>query len=1362
MKVPPAEEPSVNAKSGENRSGSLRGFEKAAGWTLAALPVLWGLVFLHPELSIGESALNDSVFHLSAARRMSEALANAGLREENPLDCWVDNYSLGYPLWRTYQPLPHLATALLFELAGTFSAPEKLYPLLFYLLLCLLPLCFFYLARAAGLGPLGAGMAAALSVTVSSSGQMDRFGMGYGAYVWRGSGLFTQAWGFGLMLLALGGFLRALDPGASGEESARRAEDGKGDRPLPHARLAPAGLLLALTGLSHLVFGYAALISVALACLVFYRDGGPVLARRIFKALVATGMALLLMGFFLLPLLLDGDWINHSRWEDEWKWNSLGAGAILGELARGSLLDAGRVPLLTLLAGWGAVWAGWRARTDRACRLLLALALFWLLVYFGRHTWGHLLRLILVPEDMHLHRFQAVFQAFAVLLAALAVERIVLTAAAGRSGARLALAIALPAAVLAPLYLERAEYLDQNAEWGRRNLDAYRSEQADLKALMERLAELQVSSPGRVHAGRAAGWGKSFKVGDTPVYSLLTRHGFSTTSFLYHSMSSASDAMVLLDENRVEDYRLFGVRYVVAPAGKELSVGLIPRGRFGRFALLEVPGSGYFDLVSVPHAFTGDRRTVYEPSTAWLRHPLRQAGQHVALYLDRAPPDTYDKILRRWESLPPPLEGERAARGRIVRQWKRSEQYGAEVEVFRACHLLFKGSFHPGLRAWVDGEEAPTKMVTPGFLALPVEPGLHRIRIEYDAGALKPVLLVLGILAFVLVRRAAYTGRLARLEDDFRRTAERAGQKLFAAAGSDPVAAGRRRERALLLCALVVLSLVALRPCLRGLLMAGHDATEYPPRLVEFHENIRNGVFPPLWAPDLGNGHGQPLFQFVPPLFYLTAEIFHLPGASLADSIGLAAFFLGLVAALAMYGIGVELGSRRAGLVMATAYLFSTYFQTDLYVRGNYMEYSALCAFPLALWTLLRAAAKPNASRVLWAALAGAALLLSHNVIALVGLPALLVFALLAAGRSEGGRARAAAACLFSLVASLALAAFHIVPALAEKELVKVSLLQQSDRGGSLPAYFDHFVSFGQLLYSPWGYGISVPGEGDGMSFMLGPVHLALGLAGLLAALRRSGQRSPNRGTALAALCLAAVGALMSTRASGLVWEASETLQYTRYTWRFLFLPSLMLSLLGGLWLVRLDKSPGLAGRLAAAAVVALVLCNISHANPSRFLTFDDEYYSPANIARAGLETTTYVEYEPVTVGKRPPYTPKRLVSLDRAASVRVETVALSPGVQRYRISADRPVKLRLNTFYYPGWKVYVDEAETAVEPEPVSGRMLFETPAGEHAVEARLKPTPLRRAGRGISLVSLLALLSLVLGGLFLRANKRRAGPHA
>ena len=42
--------------------------------------------------------------------------------------------------------------------------------------------------------------------------------------------------------------------------------------------------------------------------------------------------------------------------------------------------------------------------------------------------------------------------------------------------------------------------------------------------------------------------------------------------------------------------------------------------------------------------------------------------------------------------------------------------------------------------------------------------------------------------------------------------------------------------------------------------------------------------------------------------------------------------------------------------------------------------------------------------------------------------------------------------------------------------------------------YANHFVYLHQLFYSPWGYGLSVPGPNDGMSFALGWSHLLLAL----------------------------------------------------------------------------------------------------------------------------------------------------------------------------------------------------------------------------------------------------------------------------
>ena len=56
---------------------------------------------LWPELSISRVDLNDNVMHFALVDRMVQAIQNG----ENPIDFWSPEWSLGYPVLRTYQPL---------------------------------------------------------------------------------------------------------------------------------------------------------------------------------------------------------------------------------------------------------------------------------------------------------------------------------------------------------------------------------------------------------------------------------------------------------------------------------------------------------------------------------------------------------------------------------------------------------------------------------------------------------------------------------------------------------------------------------------------------------------------------------------------------------------------------------------------------------------------------------------------------------------------------------------------------------------------------------------------------------------------------------------------------------------------------------------------------------------------------------------------------------------------------------------------------------------------------------------------------------------------------------------------------------
>jgi hypothetical protein len=69
----------------------------------------------------------------------------------------------------------------------------------------------------------------------------------------------------------------------------------------------------------------------------------------------------------------------------------------------------------------------------------------------------------------------------------------------------------------------------------------------------------------------------------------------------------------------------------------------------------------------------------------------------------------------------------------------------------------------------------------------------------------------------------------------------------------------------------------------------------------------------------------------------------------------------------------------------------------------------------------------------------------------------------------------------------LGLSAFAWLPALAARQYASMNRAVEGNG-----KYSDHFVYLHQLFYSPWGYGLSVRGPDDGMSFALGWSQLLL------------------------------------------------------------------------------------------------------------------------------------------------------------------------------------------------------------------------------------------------------------------------------
>jgi hypothetical protein len=71
---------------------------------------------------------------------------------------------------------------------------------------------------------------------------------------------------------------------------------------------------------------------------------------------------------------------------------------------------------------------------------------------------------------------------------------------------------------------------------------------------------------------------------------------------------------------------------------------------------------------------------------------------------------------------------------------------------------------------------------------------------------------------------------------------------------------------------------------------------------------------------------------------------------------------------------------------------------------------------------------------------------------------------------------------------------------------------------------------------------------------------------------------------------------------------------------------------------------------------------------------------------------------------------------------------------------------LRLHTFYFPGWKVYIDGQEAPVYPSGDLALLTVDIPAGEHQVLVRFEDTAPRLAGNLVSLLTALGLIGFAM----------------
>ena len=794
---------------------------------------------------------------------------------------------------------------------------------------------------------------------------------------------------------------------------------------------------------------------------------------------------------------------------------------------------------------------------------------------------------------------------------------------------------------------------------------------------------------GRAYSGLPLGWGGGFKVGDTPFYSFFSTAREPALSFMYHSMSLTSETLTRFNELRPEQYRLFDIRTVVAPATVALPSFLTPIQDAGPFRILAAPGNGYFDVVDVFYAVKTSKFDFYDIVDRWLQSTWVDNRQHLLLdffgdagpALPRLDPD---------QALPPsptfPFPGA------VLSENQDGQTYRAQVNAARASYVLFKMTWHRNWKALVDGEPVKTAMLSPGFIGIPVLAGAHSVQLRYEPGAWKSVLAFAGFFIAILAIIGERRGFLARFDLAI---ADRL--KLIPI----PQAAWVRTAALLLLLAIPVCL-----PLLSTRLIEGHDATEYLPRQVEFHEDISHGILLPRWAPDLSHGAGQPLFLFNPPMLYYLAEFWRIIGFDYVTAINLGCIVIVLLSAAGMFLLGRLYFGDLGGFLGAAAYLYAPYFSVDLFVRSAWAEFAAFPFFVFALYGFGAYAKHRHIRYLLIGSAAYAGVLLSHNAAALLFAPVLVGFMALTSWFERSWKVLRFQALGFAL--ALGLSAFVWIPSLALNNLTQVNLLLQGRSN-----YLNHFVYLHQFLDSPWGYGYSLPGDQDGMSFSLGVGHIVLAIVALALVLWRKGRAwLPWLAFFLG---MTAIFCFLMIPASQWIWDRVRLLQLISFPWRILGPTAVCLAAIIaclGVFLLRLDRHRALFFTLA---MVLLIVPNVSHLQAGHYRNIDSSNWTPQQIAQRGIEVTSFAEYRPVWMQDVPPYRQRPVEFVSGYADA--QQTGRSPASWSGIIHAQTPATAEMYIAYFPCWHVLIDGKEVPARPADRTGLIRFDVPPGDHQV---------------------------------------------
>ena len=468
-------------------------------------------------------------------------------------------------------------------------------------------------------------------------------------------------------------------------------------------------------------------------------------------------------------------------------------------------------------------------------------------------------------------------------------------------------------------------------------------------------------------------------------------------------------------------------------------------------------------------------------------------------------------------------------------------------------------------------------------------------------------------------------------------------------------------------------------------------------RLSAFFQALRDGQFPVRYIERLNFGYGYPVSTFLYPGYMYLGSLIHLFKISYVDTVKIILGMSLVGSAIFTYFWLKKFFNDGASIVGAIFYIYSPYHLYDLYVRGSVGEMVALTVLPFILWQIER-------KSKFWISIGIALLMLSHNTLAALFLALIICYMLLDVFVQK--KKNIFYSFLISIFLGFGLAAFFWVPILFELKYTVFLSTQVSN-------WKEHFAQVDLIGYSTF---------------------IVLFFTLFLFISKKESVRKHRLTVFLFIVGIASI--FLSSSISNSLWEVMPV-SFIQFPFRFLSVSLVSIAFLAAFVTSRLKSRFKII--FIFLCLILLYVSTYKYISAINFFDKEDGFYSTNEAT-----TTVQDEYMPVWVKEKPLKRPDIKIEIIDGEEA-IEDIIYNNRKVTFIADLKNNSIVQVNSIYWPGWIASIDEKQVPISYNNPKGVMRLNVPTGRHLVELKFGETPIRLVSDGISFVSIVGIVILL-----------------